>query len=79
RRARLADSADRRRADVLVQAAASGELSRAASEAGSIASTASSTGRTANAILERRLRALREDTAKIALRTGAIGRAMRER
>ena len=27
----------------------------------------------------RRLRALREDTAKIALRTGAIGRAMRER
>lgn len=79
RRARLADSADRRRADVLVQAAASGELTRAASEAGNIASTASSTGRTANAILERRLRALREDTAKIALRTGAIGRAMRER
>ncbi|MBB1632846.1 FUSC family protein [Cupriavidus sp. UME77] len=79
RRARLADSADRRRADVLVQAAASGELGRAASEAGNIASTASSTGRTANAILERRLRALREDTAKIALRTGAIGRAMRER
>lgn len=79
RRARLADSADRRRADVLVQAAASGELTRAASEAGGTASTASSTGRTANAILERRLRALREDTAKIALRTGAIGRAMRER
>lgn len=79
RRARLADSADRRRADVLVQAAASGELTRAAGEAGGTASTASSTGRTANAILERRLRALREDTAKIALRTGAIGRAMRER
>lgn len=79
RRARLADSADRRRADVLVHAAASGELTRAASEAGGTASTASSTGRTANAILERRLRALREDTAKIALRTGAIGRAMRER
>ncbi|MDF3831719.1 FUSC family membrane protein [Cupriavidus basilensis] len=79
RRARLADSADRRRADVLVQAAASGELARAASEAGATASSASSTGRTANAILERRLRALREDAAKIALRTGAIGRAMRQR
>ncbi|WP_426990045.1 FUSC family protein [Cupriavidus sp. 30B13] len=82
RRARLADSADRRRADVLVQAAASGELARVASaarDAGAAASTASSTGRSANAILERRLRALREDAAKIALRTGAIGRAMRQR
>ncbi|WP_020201977.1 FUSC family protein [Cupriavidus sp. WS] len=81
RRARLADSADRRRADVLVQAAASGELAKATAarrEPGG-GSTASSTGRSANAILERRLRALREDAAKIALRTGAIGRAMRQR
>ncbi|WP_454723268.1 MULTISPECIES: FUSC family protein [Cupriavidus] len=81
RRARLADSADRRRADVLVQAAASGELAKAAAaqrEPGG-GNTASSTGRSANAILERRLRALREDAAKIALRTGAIGRAMRQR
>lgn len=66
RRARLADSADRRRADVLAQAAASGELA-----------AASASGRSANALMERRLRALREDAAKIALRTGAIGRAMR--
>lgn len=80
RRARLADSADRRKAEVLVQAATSGELganeiSHFAPDGGS---TASSTGRAANALLERRLRALREDTAKIALRTGAIGRAMRK-
>ncbi|KWR88582.1 FUSC family protein [Cupriavidus sp. IDO] len=73
RRARLADSADRRRVDVLVHAAAAGESSH---EAGP---TASSTGRPANAVLDRRLRALREDAAKIALRTGAIGRAMRMR
>jgi len=71
RRARLADSADRRRADVLAHAAAAGEIG---AEAGP---TASSTGRPANAVLERRLRALREDAAKIALRTGAIGRALR--
>lgn len=79
RRARIADSADRRKAEVLVQAAASGEMSvgegpRFAPDG---ASTASSTGRAANALLERRLRALREDAAKIALRTGAIGRAIR--
>jgi len=73
RRARLADSADRRRADVLAHAAAAGEIGV---EAGP---TASSTGRPANAVLERRLRALREDAAKIALRTGAIGRALRGR
>ncbi|MCY1261760.1 integral membrane protein, YccS/YhfK family [compost metagenome] len=73
RRARLADSADKRRTDVLVHAAAAGESSH---EAGP---TASSTGRPANAVLDRRLRALREDAAKIALRTGAIGRAMRAR
>lgn len=71
RRARLADSADKRRTEVLVLAAAAGESSDAAGL------TASSTGRPANAVLERRLRALREDAAKIALRTGAIGRAMR--
>ncbi|CAG9179352.1 hypothetical protein LMG23992_03982 [Cupriavidus laharis] len=73
RRARLADSADRRRADELAHAAAAGE---SVHEPGP---TASSTGRSANAVLERRLRALREDAAKIALRTGAIGRAMRMR
>ncbi len=73
RRARLADSADRRRADELAHAATAGE---SVHEAGP---TASSTGRPANAVLERRLRALREDAAKIALRTGAIGRAMRMR
>jgi len=73
RRARLADSADRRRADELAHAAAARE---SVHEAGP---TASSTGRPANAVLERRLRALREDAAKIALRTGAIGRAMRMR
>jgi hypothetical protein len=80
RRARLADSADRRKAEVLVQAATSGELgaSEITQFAPDGASTASSTGRAANALLERRLRALREDTAKIALRTGAIGRAMRK-
>lgn len=71
RRARVADSADRRRADVLVQAAASGELAAA-----SIAANGAG-GRSTNAQLERRLRALREDAAKIALRTGAIGRAVR--
>ncbi|AGW92074.1 MULTISPECIES: FUSC family protein [Cupriavidus] len=71
RRARLADSADKRRTEGLVQAAAAGESSDAAGL------TSSSTGRPANAVLERRLRALREDAAKIALRTGAIGRAMR--
>ncbi|MEM5431244.1 FUSC family protein [Cupriavidus oxalaticus] len=73
RRARLADSADKRRNDTLVQAAAAGESSEQAGP------TSSSTGRPANAVLERRLRALREDAAKIALRTGAIGRAMRAR
>ncbi|MCY1234938.1 hypothetical protein D9M72_475370 [compost metagenome] len=73
RRARLADSADKRRTDTLVQAAAAGESSEQAGP------TSSSTGRPANAVLERRLRALREDAAKIALRTGAIGRAMRAR
>ncbi|SPA12667.1 conserved hypothetical protein, DUF893 COG1289; putative TRANSMEMBRANE PROTEIN [Cupriavidus taiwanensis] len=73
RRARLADSADKRRTDTLVQAAAAGESSEQAG------ATSSSTGRPANAVLERRLRALREDAAKIALRTGAIGRAMRAR
>ncbi|PZX21581.1 conserved hypothetical protein, DUF893 COG1289; putative TRANSMEMBRANE PROTEIN [Cupriavidus phytorum] len=73
RRARLADSADKRRTDTLVQAAAAGESSEQAG------ATSSSTGRAANAVLERRLRALREDAAKIALRTGAIGRAMRAR
>lgn len=73
RRARLADSADRRRAGVLAQAAAAGEMG---ADSGP---SASSTGRPANAMLERRLRALREDAAKIALRTGAIGRAVRMR
>ncbi|WP_373378628.1 FUSC family membrane protein [Cupriavidus nantongensis] len=73
RRARLADSADKRRTDTLVQAAAAGESSE------QVGATSSSTGRPANAVLERRLRALREDAAKIALRTGAIGRAMRAR
>ncbi|NYI02909.1 FUSC family protein [Cupriavidus plantarum] len=78
RRARLADSADRRKAEVLVQAATSGELGANDMATADGGSTASSTGRAANALLERRLRALREDTAKIALRTGAIGRAMRK-
>ncbi|CAG2152695.1 FUSC family protein [Cupriavidus plantarum] len=78
RRARLADSADRRKAEVLVQAATSGELGANDMAKADGGSTASSTGRAANALLERRLRALREDTAKIALRTGAIGRAMRK-
>jgi len=81
RRARIADSADRRKADVLAQAAASGEIGtrepRQASQDQHAATTASSSGRAANAVLERRLRALREDAAKIALRTGAIGRAIR--
>ncbi|SDD65992.1 Uncharacterized membrane protein YccC [Cupriavidus sp. YR651] len=79
RRARIADSADRRKADVLVQAAAAGEIGAndPLQKSPRAESTASSTGRVANAVLERRLRALREDAAKIALRTGAIGRAMR--
>jgi len=81
RRARIADSADRRRAEVLAQAVASGEIGAdeplQKSHDHGEASTASSSGRTANALLERRLRALREDTAKIALRTGAIGHAIR--
>lgn len=69
RRARLADSADRRQTEMLVEAAGTPEPGAAGS----------STGRAANAVLERRLRALRADAAKIALRTGAIGRAVRER
>lgn len=69
RRARLADSADRRRTETLVEAATTPEPGGGAS----------STGRAANAVLERRLRALRADAAKIALRTGAIGRAVRQR
>ena len=81
RRARIADSADRRKADVLAQAAAAGELGAKeplqTSQDQRAATTASSSGRAANAVLERRLRALREDAAKIALRTGAIGRAIR--
>ncbi|WP_454765615.1 FUSC family protein [Cupriavidus campinensis] len=79
RRARIADSADRRKADVLVQAAAAGEIGadEPLEKSQKSESGASSTGRAANAVLERRLRALREDAAKIALRTGAIGRAMR--
>ncbi|MCA3193153.1 MULTISPECIES: FUSC family protein [unclassified Cupriavidus] len=81
RRARIADSADRRKADVLAQAAAAGEiganepLQKAQDQ--HAATSASASGRAANALLERRLRALREDAAKIALRTGAIGRAIR--
>ncbi len=81
RRARIADSADRRKADVLAQAAAAGEIGAneplQKTQDQHVASTASSSGRAANALLERRLRALREDAAKIALRTGAIGRAIR--
>lgn len=81
RRARIADSADRRKADVLAQAAAAGEIGAneplQKTQDQHVASTASSSGRAANALLERRLRALREDAAKIALRTGAIGRAVR--
>lgn len=82
RRARIADSADRRKADVLAQAAAAGEIGaneplQKTQEHHAAASTASSSGRASNALLERRLRALREDAAKIALRTGAIGRAIR--
>ncbi len=69
RRARLADSADRWHTETLVQTAGAPEPG----------GTASSTGRAANAVLERRLRALRADAAKIALRTGAIGRAIRQR
>jgi uncharacterized membrane protein YccC len=81
RRARIADSADRRKADVLVQAAAAGEIGADERDAAAqpAESGASSTGRAANAVLERRLRALREDAAKIALRTGAIGRSMAEK
>lgn len=81
RRARIADSADRRKADVLVQAAAAGEIGADERDdpAQPAETGASSTGRAANAVLERRLRALREDAAKIALRTGAIGRAMAEK
>jgi uncharacterized membrane protein YccC len=71
RRARLADASDRRRADALVHAASTGHFGAQSSP------RASSTGRPANALLERRLWALREDAAKIALRTGAIGRAIR--
>jgi hypothetical protein len=81
RRARIADSADRRKAEVLAQAAAAGEIGAAEpiqrSQDQRAESTASASGRAANAVLERRLRALREDAAKIALRTGAIGRAIR--
>lgn len=81
RRARIADSADRRKADVLTQAAAAGEIGvnepLQKTQEQHATSTASSSGRAANALLERRLRALREDAAKIALRTGAIGRAIR--
>ncbi|MBY4949833.1 FUSC family protein [Cupriavidus respiraculi] len=69
RRVRLADSADRWQTESLVQQAQAPEPGAAAS----------STGRAANAVLERRLRALRADAAKIALRTGAIGRAIRQR
>jgi hypothetical protein len=69
RRVRLADSADRWQTEALVQQAGAPEPGAAAS----------STGRAANAVLERRLRALRADAAKIALRTGAIGRAIRQR
>lgn len=81
RRARIADSADRRKADVLAQAAAAGEIGSneplQKTQDQHAATTASASGRPANALLERRLRALREDAAKIALRTGAIGRAIR--
>nr|WP_315596839.1 FUSC family membrane protein [uncultured Cupriavidus sp.] len=81
RRARIADSADRRKADVLAQAAAAGEIGAneplQKTQEQHAATAASSSGRAANALLERRLRALREDAAKIALRTGAIGRAIR--
>ncbi|MDT6964486.1 FUSC family membrane protein [Cupriavidus sp. SZY C1] len=81
RRARIADSADRRKADVLAQAAAAGEIGAneplQKSQDQHAATSASASGRPANALLERRLRALREDAAKIALRTGAIGRAVR--
>ncbi|PLQ01196.1 FUSC family protein [Cupriavidus pauculus] len=81
RRARIADSADRRKADVLAQAAAAGEIGAneplQKSQDQHAATSASASGRAANALLERRLRALREDAAKIALRTGAIGRAIR--
>jgi uncharacterized membrane protein YccC len=69
RRVRLADSADRWQTEALIQQAGAPEPGAAAS----------STGRAANAVLERRLRALRADAAKIALRTGAIGRAIRQR
>jgi len=81
RRARIADSADRRKADVLAQAAAAGEIGAneplQKSQDQHAATSASASGRPANALLERRMRALREDAAKIALRTGAIGRAIR--
>lgn len=82
RRARIADSADRRKADVLAQAAAAGEIGaneplQKSQDQADGTTTASASGRAANALLERRLRALREDAAKIALRTGAIGRAIR--
>lgn len=81
RRARIADSADRRKADVLAQAAAAGEIGAneplQKTQDQHAATSASASGRAANALLERRLRALREDAAKIALRTGAIGRAIR--
>ncbi|EKZ98112.1 hypothetical protein D769_16827, partial [Cupriavidus sp. HMR-1] len=69
------------KAEVLAQAAAAGEIGAAEpiqrSQDQRAESTASASGRAANAVLERRLRALREDAAKIALRTGAIGRAIR--
>lgn len=77
RRVRLADTADRRQAEQMTQAAQSPTpegLPSAEPPSG-----ASSTGNPANAALERRLRALRADAAKIALRTGAIGRAVRQR
>lgn len=67
RRAQFADAADRWHTETMAHRATGTEPSGGAS----------STGRAPNAVLERRLRALRADAAKIALRTGAIGRAIR--